>query len=125
MAYVAYLFVLHGSFLTLLNFQWYPEIRHFFPQAQLVIVGTMTDRRLHYPRIEGQYTVVSAPENHNTISYEEGMRLAEELHASYVECSAKCDYQSVNRVLETMVWRWHEFGRQKKLHQGLDGCTLQ
>ncbi len=58
--------------------------------------------------------MVSLLDDHKTISYEEGMRLAEELHASYVECSAKYDYKRVHHVLETMVWRWHEFGRQKR-----------
>ena len=116
--------VLGSWFLTSLNPQWYPEIRYTAPEAQLVIVGTMTDLR---PRVRtaGQFPLGSPSKSQDMISYDEGRRLAEELHASYIECSAKCDSQSVDHVLNTMLWRWHESCEEKKTRKGLDGCILQ
>ena len=111
--------------LTFLSLQWYPEMRHFSLRAQLVLVGTMTDLRPPHSQTTGQSNVVATPGSHDTISYDEGRKLAEELHASYVECSARCDRRSVDHVLKTMIWRWHEFGQQKESHRGFGGCTLQ
>jgi len=64
-------------------------------------------------------------ESPDIVSFDEGRRLAEELHASYVECSTKVDSQSVDDVLKTMLWRWYKFSDQKKTRNGLDGCILQ
>ena len=96
--------------------QWYPEIRRFAPHAQLVIVGTKTDLR---PRRYGQSTGVATSGSHDTVSHYEGNKLAKELHASYVECSARYDHESVNNVWKTMLLRWQEFG------EGAGECILQ
>jgi hypothetical protein len=86
----------------------------------------MTDLRLRPFHTTEWSKVVLPHENHDVISYDEGKRLAAELRASYVECSAKYDSQSVHYALETMLWRWYEFDRQKKRsRKGLDGCILQ
>jgi len=117
--------VLGSWYLTSLNPQWYPEIRHFAPHAQLVIVGTMTDLRSLYYGDTLQSTVVATSGSHDPVSYYEGCKLAKELRASYVECSAMYHPESVDEVWKTMLWRWHEFGDQKKSRRGAGECILQ
>ena len=67
--------------------------------------------------------VIASSDSH--ISYYEGNKLAMELHASYVECSAWYHPESVDDVWKTMLWRWHEFGDQKKSRKGAGECILQ
>ena len=117
--------VLSSWSLTSLNPQWYPEIRHFAPHAQLVIVGTMADLRPLRYGPTGESMGVATSDSHNTISYYEGYKLAMELHASYVECSAWYSFKGVDDVWETMLWRWHKFGDQKKSRKGAGECILQ
>ena len=117
--------VLSSWSLTSLNPQWYPEIRHFAPHAQLVIVGTMVDLRPLPHGPTGQSTVVDTSDSHDAVSYYEGNKLAMELHASYVEYSVWYHPKSVEDVWKTMLWRWHEFGEQKKSPKGTGECILQ
>ena len=117
--------VLSSWSLTPFNPQWYPEIRHFAPRAQLVIVGTMVDLSPLPHGPTGQSTVVATSDSHATVSYYEGNKLAMELHASYVECSPWYYFEGVDDVWKTMLWRWHEFGEQKESPKGASKCILQ
>jgi len=117
--------VLSSWSLTSLNPQWYPEIRYFAPHAQLVIVGTMTDLRPPRDGTTGQSPVVATSCSHDIVGYDEGKKLAEELRASYVECSERYNKNSVEHVWKTMLWRWHEFGVQKKSRKGAGECIIQ
>ena len=112
-------------FLTSFNSQWYPEIRHFSPHTPLVIMGTMTNLRPQHSSATGRSTALATAESHHTVNYDEGRKLAEELRASYVECSAKCDKKSVDHVLETVLWRWYKCEDQRKSRKGFGGCMLQ
>ncbi|XP_048522326.1 rho-related GTP-binding protein RhoA-A-like [Dendroctonus ponderosae] len=53
--------------------KWYPEIKHFLPNAYYFLVGTKQDRR-----------------HSKSISFHEGLRMSNRIRADrYMECSAK------------------------------------
>jgi hypothetical protein len=87
----------------------------------------MTDLRSLYSPTKGGSTVVSTPEVRGPVSHDEGRKLAEELRALYVECSARSDKESVENVFKTMLWLWHKSESDKKSRQssGAGGCILQ
>ena len=65
-------------------FQWQPEITHHCQKTPYLLVGTQIDLRDDAATIEKL-----AKNRQKAITYEQGEKLAKELHAvKYVECSA-------------------------------------
>jgi len=64
--------------------KWYPEVSHFCPTTPIILVGTKTDLR----RDEHTRRMLSA-QGQTPVTPEQGMAVAKEIGAKYMECSAK------------------------------------
>ncbi|KAL5105721.1 Ras-related protein ced-10 [Taenia crassiceps] len=74
---------------------WIPEVRHFCPDAQVLLVGTKVDER----DVDGQLSCRSR----QTICYSDGHQLARHLKVNgYVECSAITG-EGVKTVFDTAI----------------------
>ncbi|OCB83884.1 signal transducer [Sanghuangporus baumii] len=71
---------------SLANIQdkWYPEVAHFCEDTPLVLVGTKIDLRR-----DDQTRRMLAAQGQSPVTTEAGARVAKEIGAKYVECSAK------------------------------------
>ncbi|KAG8878354.1 Rho GTPase [Tulasnella sp. 331] len=63
---------------------WYPEVSHFCPNTPLILVGTKTDLR----RDDHTRRMLSA-QGQTPVTPEQGLFVAKEIGAKYMECSAK------------------------------------
>jgi len=63
--------------------KWLKELKHYNPDAPVIIVGTMTDLRNDRLTIEKL-----SKDGHQSITFEKGCKFAEDIGAPYVECSA-------------------------------------
>ena len=64
--------------------KWYPEVRHFCPNVQIILVGTQLDLR------DDKETIEKLKEERLTpITYPQGLSMANDIGAvKYLECSA-------------------------------------
>ncbi|CCM06081.1 uncharacterized protein FIBRA_08328 [Fibroporia radiculosa] len=71
---------------SLMNVQdkWYPEVAHFCEGVPIILVGTKTDLR----RDEQTKRMLSA-QGLTPVASDQGMSVAREIGAKYIECSAK------------------------------------
>ena len=97
---------------------WYPEISHHCPKMPIVLVGLKLDLRDDKATVERLAKVKEKP-----ITYEQGMKMAEEIRAfEYVECSAKTQ-KGVKNVFDTAIIAAHE-GLDTPKHKR-KGCVIQ
>lgn len=93
--------------------QWYPEVAHFCEGTPLILVGTKIDLR----REDHTRRMLSA-QGQMPVTSEQGMAVAREIGAKYIECSAKMGtgVQDVFMLAlkESMRGRWGKIVRQKR-----------
>ncbi|KAI0956937.1 GTP-binding protein Rho1 [Taiwanofungus camphoratus] len=100
---------------SLLNVQdkWYPEVAHFCEGTPIILVGTKTDLR----RDEQTRRMLSA-QGQAPVSAEQGLAVAREIGARYVECSAKlgAGVQEVFTLAlrESMRGRWGKIVKTRR-----------
>lgn len=76
--------------------KWTPEVRHFCPNAPIILVGNKKDLRNDENTRREMQKMKQEP-----VKFEEGKRMAEKIGAyAYLECSAKTK-QGVRDVFET------------------------
>ena len=64
--------------------QWWPEVRHYCPEAKLIVVGTKTDLRDDTKVLDRLKSKGLQP-----VTKEQGERITKEISAlKYLECSA-------------------------------------
>ena len=98
--------------------KWYPEVSHHCPKAPIVLVGLKLDLRDDKATVERLAGVKQKP-----ITYEQGMKMAEEIRAfKYVECSAKTQ-EGLKNVFDTAVAAAH--GGLDTLKHKRKGCVVQ
>lgn len=93
--------------------QWYPEVAHFCEGTPLILVGTKTDLR----RDEQTKRMLSA-QGQTPITPEQGVTVAREIGAKYIECSAKMG-AGVHDVFslalkESMRGKWGKMVKQRR-----------
>ncbi|XP_076442044.1 cell division control protein 42 homolog [Babylonia areolata] len=97
--------------------KWVPEIRHHCPGAPLVLVGTQSDLRN-----DVKVLIELAKYHEQPVPEEEAAKLAEQLGAQYVECSALTQ-KNLKEVFDTGILaslRWAEqegLSRSKSLRK--------
>ncbi|KIP02660.1 hypothetical protein PHLGIDRAFT_111845 [Phlebiopsis gigantea 11061_1 CR5-6] len=93
--------------------KWYPEVAHFCEGTPLILVGTKTDLR----RDEQTKRMLSA-QGQTPITPEQGVTVAREIGAKYIECSAKMG-AGVHDVFslalkESMRGKWGKMVKQRR-----------
>ena len=98
--------------------KWYPEVSHHCRKVPIVLVGLKLDLRDDKETVERLRKEKLAP-----ITYEQGMRMAEEIRAfKYVECSALTQ-KGLKNVFDTAVAATH--GGFDTLKRKRKGCVIQ
>ena len=92
--------------------QWYPEVAHFCEGVPTILVATKIDLR----RDEGTKRMLSA-QGQVPVASEQGIAVAREIGAKYIECSAKLG-QNVQDVFalalkESMKGKWGKIVKQR------------
>jgi len=64
--------------------KWFPEVSHFCPTTPMILIGTKTDLR----QDDHTRRMLSA-QGQAPVTPEQGMSVAREIGAKYMECSAK------------------------------------
>jgi Rho family protein len=99
--------------LTLFVYQWYPEVAHFCEGTPLLLVATKIDLRS-----DEQTRRMLSAQGQAPVSADQGQRVAQEIGAKYMECSAKTGtgVQDVfNTALkEGMRKQWQKIVKQKR-----------
>ena len=90
--------------------KWVPEIRHHCPRAPLVVVGTQSDLRN-----DVKVLIELAKYKEKPVSEEDAAKLADQLGAPYVECSALTQ-KNLKEVFDTGIltslhWTHGELGK--------------
>ncbi|KAF9812993.1 hypothetical protein IEO21_05826 [Rhodonia placenta] len=93
--------------------KWYPEVAHFCEGVPVILVATKTDLR----RDEQTKRMLSA-QGQAPVASEQGMSVAREINAKYIECSAKMG-TGVQEVFtlalkESMRGRWGKIVKQRR-----------
>ena len=93
--------------------QWFPEVAHFCEGVPLILVATKTDLR----RDEQTRRMLSA-QGQVPVTTEQGLAVAREIGAKYVECSAKTG-DNVKDVFnlalkESMRGKWGKMVKQRR-----------
>lgn len=96
--------------------KWVPEIRSHCPRAPLVVVGTQSDLRN-----DVKVLIELAKYKEKPVSEEDAMKLADQLGAQYVECSALTQ-KNLKEVFDTSIltslnWTDSELSRSKSLRK--------
>ncbi|TFK46036.1 hypothetical protein OE88DRAFT_1715171 [Heliocybe sulcata] len=93
--------------------KWHPEVIHFCEGTPLILVGTKIDLRGD----EGTRRMLSA-QGQTPVTSEQGMAIAKEIGAKYMECSAKTGVgvQEVftSALKESMKGRWKRRVKDKR-----------
>ncbi len=76
--------VISPSSLHNITLKWLPEITHYCPNVPMVLVGNKIDLRNERVVLQKLQERKEKP-----ITFEEGSKVAKQIGASYVECSAK------------------------------------
>ena len=98
--------------------KWYHEVSHHCPKTPIVLVGLKLDLRDDKATLERLAKVKQKP-----ITYEQGMKMAEEIRAfKYVECSALTQ-EGLKKVFDTAIIAAHE-GLDALKHKR-KGCVVQ
>ena len=98
--------------------KWYPEVSHHCPKTPIVLVGLQLDLRDDKETVEKLAKVKQEP-----ITYEKGMKMAEEIRAfKYVECSALTQ-EGLKNVFDTAIAAAH--GGLDTLKCKRKGCVIQ
>lgn len=77
--------------------KWFPEVKHFCPDAPVVLVGCKLDLREHPRAIE-----ILASQGLAPITHAQGASVAKSIKAKYVECSSKTMY-GIKEVISTAL----------------------
>jgi small GTP-binding protein len=78
--------------------RWYPEITHHCPNTPFILVGNKVDLRKNLQTLENLRIHGQKP-----VTYEEGMRMAQEIDAvKYMECSCRT-LEGVDEIFEEVV----------------------
>ncbi|KNC48469.1 Ras-like C3 botulinum toxin substrate 1 [Thecamonas trahens ATCC 50062] len=93
---VCFSLISHAS-LANVREKWIPEIRHHCPHVPIVLAGTKSDLRADKATLEGLRGRGETP-----VTYEQGVRAAREIGATYVECSAK-EAKGIKSVFDQAV----------------------
>lgn len=96
--------------------KWVPEIRHHCPRAPVVVVGTQSDLRN-----DVKVLIELAKYKEKPVSEDEATKLAHQLGAQYVECSALTQ-KNLKEVFDTCIltslnWADAELTRSKSLRK--------
>ncbi|THH03393.1 hypothetical protein EW145_g6291 [Phellinidium pouzarii] len=93
--------------------KWFPEVAHFCEDTPLVLIGTKTDLRR-----DDQTRRMLAAQGQTPVTTETGLRVARDIGAEYIECSAKtgAGVQDVfNLALrESMRGKWGKMVRHRR-----------
>ncbi|KAH9830976.1 P-loop containing nucleoside triphosphate hydrolase protein [Rhodofomes roseus] len=93
--------------------KWWPEVAHFCEGVPTILVATKIDLR----RDEGTKRMLSA-QGQVPVASEQGIAVAREIGAKYIECSAKLG-QNVQEVFalalkESMKGKWGKMVKQRR-----------
>jgi len=78
--------------------KWWPEVRHYCPEAKLIVVGTKTDLRDDAKVLERLKNKSMAP-----LTKDQGEKMSKEIHAlKYMECSALTQ-EGLKEVFDTAI----------------------
>ncbi|QRV86672.1 small guanosine triphosphatase family (GTPase)-like Ras family protein [Ceratobasidium sp. AG-Ba] len=93
--------------------KWFPEVAHFCENTPLLLVATKTDLRG-----DEQTRRMLSAQGQTPVTTEQGMAVAREINARYMECSAKFSkgvHDVFNAALkESMKGRWGKKLRSKQ-----------
>ena len=94
-------------------FQWYPEVSHFCESVPLILVATKIDLRS-----DEQTRRMLGAQGQSPVATDQGLTVAKEIGAKYVECSAKtgvCVKDVFTLALkESMRGRWGRAVKERK-----------
>uniref|UniRef100_A0A6B2LKI4 Uncharacterized protein n=1 Tax=Arcella intermedia TaxID=1963864 RepID=A0A6B2LKI4_9EUKA len=101
------------------SMKWYSELSHYLPGTPIILVGTKLDLR------ENEEIIANlAKEDQSPISYEQGLFVAQKIHAmKYMECSALTQSGLRNVFEEAIrsVWKKQQEATQRT---SSGGCLL-
>jgi len=93
--------------------KWYPEVAHFCEGTPLILVGTKIDLR-H----DDQTRRMLGAQGQTPITHDQGIHMAREIGAKYIECSAKtgAGVQDVFALAlkESMKGKWGKMVKQRR-----------
>jgi len=87
--------LINPSSLESVKLRWYPEIRHYCPEASILLVGTKMDLRKSDSEI-------AVHKKFRPISTHEGEKVAKQIKAKYMECSA-LTHKGLNEVFHEAI----------------------
>lgn len=77
--------------------KWYPELSHHCPNTPIILVGTKEDLREDKDTIQRLSDKKLAP-----ITHEQGLEMAKQINATYVECSSLTQ-KGLKNVFDTAI----------------------
>jgi GTPase SAR1 family protein len=92
----------------------------------MVIVGTKTDLRRTSSQNKNDIGSHNDQGEVGFITTEEGKQLAKELNLPYAECSAKCDNESIQTLVQELIYHGYTSKHQgRRRSKSLRSCIVQ